>query len=261
MKPVNLLNAVVPSSGYTLQSGIVYGEDERQKLDIYYPAAPVPGSRVIAFIYGGAWREGNRAEYEFVGQALAEAGHTVIIPDYRLYPSVVFPDFVDDVADAILAARLPLEMRSGDVVDEVVLMGHSSGAHTAALLAGDVSWLEKRGFRASALVAISGPYDLPLEDPEVKPVFAGVQSEEQVIPVALVTSEHPPTLLIHGRKDERVLPFHTQHYADALQRAGVRVEVQWLEDTGHAFAIAGLAAPLDSSNRNRDRITSFLDLL
>lgn len=261
LKPVNLLNAVVPSSGYTLQSGIVYGEDERQKLDIYFPATSGSRSRIIVFVYGGAWREGNRAEYEFVGQALAEAGHTVIIPDYRLYPSVVFPDFIDDVAEAILVAKSPVEQWSGDSVDEVVLMGHSSGAHTAALLASDGSRLANRGFRASALIAIAGPYDLPLDDPEVKPVFPGIVNTEQVIPVALVTSEHPPTLLIHGEDDERVLPFHTRNYADALRKAGVQVEVQWLEDTGHAFSIAGLAAPLDSSNKNRDRITSFLDRL
>ncbi len=259
LKPVNLLNAVVPSSGYTLRSDVVYGEDERQRLDIYFPDSTGPRSRTIVFVYGGAWREGSRADYEFVGQALAEAGHTVVIPDYRLYPSVVFPAFIDDVVDAIAAAKLPVEQWSGDALAELVLMGHSSGAHTVALLASDERWLEGSGINLSALIAISGPYDLPLENPEVAPVFRGVGDADEVRPVALVADNHPPTLLIHGEEDERVLPFHTRHYAAALEAEEIRYEVQWLEGTGHVAAIAGLAAPLDRSNRNRDRISKYLD--
>ena len=261
-KPVNLLNAAVPSFGYTLQSGIVYGNENRQKLDIYFPTTPAAQSRIIVFIYGGAWREGNRAEYEFVGQALADAGHTVIIPDYRLYPSVVFPEFINDVADAIVAAKNVIEQRSSDSMDQVVLMGHSSGAHIAAMMAAsDPQWLEGSGINPSALIAIAGPYDLPLDDPEVEPVFPTVSNADDVQPVALVTSEHPPVLLIHGEEDKRVLPFHTRRYSAALTAAGVPVDVHWLKDAGHVTSISGIAAPLDFKNQNRKRLTEFLDSL
>ncbi|ASJ70176.1 hypothetical protein IMCC3135_00250 [Granulosicoccus antarcticus IMCC3135] len=260
-KPVNLLNTLIPSSGYTLQSGVTYGADKRQKLDIYSPTEPAIRSRIIVFVYGGAWREGNRGEYTFVAQALADAGHTVIIPDYRLYPSVVFPDFITDVADAIVAAKLTLGKQSGKPVSEVVLMGHSSGAHTAAMLASDPGWLEGSGVTASALIAIAGPYDLPLDNPEVKPVFRNVSGPDQARPIALVTPDHPPTLLIHGEQDERVLPFHTRNYSAALKATGVRVDVRWLEDTGHVASISGIATPLDSDSQNRQRITEFLDSL
>lgn len=259
LKPVNLLNALIPSTGITVQEGIVYGEHKRQKLDIYHPVTPVPHSRTIVFIYGGAWRKGNRGEYEFVGQALADAGHTVIIPDYRLYPAVAFPDFISDVADAIMTVEGHAVEWLGYPLKKVVLMGHSSGAHTAAMLASDSRWLENSGVTPSALVAISGPYDLPLDNPEVEPVFRNVSGPDEVRPVALVTSEHPPTLLIHGEDDERVLPFHTRNYSAALMAAGVPVNVDWLKDAGHVAAIIGIASPLDSANRNRKRITEFLD--
>ncbi len=258
-KPVNILNAIVPASGYTLEEGVAYGVGERQKMDIYFPDTPATVPRTIVFVYGGAWREGNRSEYEFVGQALAEAGHTVVIPDYRLYPSVVFPDFVEDVVDAMVGAKAFLEKHGGNDLAEVVLMGHSSGAHTVAMIASDTRWLEGSGVTPSALVAISGPYDLPLENPEVAPVFKGVKDTDSVRPVARVTAVHPPALLIHGDEDERVLPFHTRNYAAALAEAGISFEVQWLEGAGHVSAIAGLAAPLDSDDRNRRRITMFLD--
>lgn len=260
-RPIDLLNAMVPSSGYTFQGGVEYGKDERQKLDIYFPMFPASHTRVIVFVYGGAWREGGRAEYEFVGQALAEAGHTVVIPDYRLYPSVVYPQFLADIVLAINAVRAPIEKMSNIGLEEVVLMGHSSGAHTAAMLASDRRWLEASRIDPIALIAIAGPYALPLDDSEVTPVFPNVTEPDEVRPVALVDYAHPPTLLLHGDEDKRVLPSHTREYALALASAGIRVDVSWLEGVGHAEAIAGIAAPLDFSNQNRRRITTFLDSL
>ena len=259
LKPINLLNAAVPSTGYTLQQNIAYGEDKRQKLDIYQPVTPAARSRTIIFVHGGAWREGNGSEYKFVGQALADAGHTVIIPEYRLFPAVAFPFFISDVADAITAVKDHAEQWLGYPLDQVILMGHSSGAHTVALLASDPRWLENSGVTPRALIAISGPYDLPLDNPEVAPVFRNAPIPDEVRPVMLVTSAHPPTLLIHGEDDKRVRPFHTRNYAASLIKADIPVDVHWLKDKGHAAAIAGLAAPLDSSHRNRERITSFLD--
>ena len=85
---------------------------------------------------------------------LADAGHTVIIPDYRLHPSVVFPEFISDVVNAILAAKNVVEQRAGDSMNQVVLMGHSSGAHTAAMLASDPQWLEGSGINGKELASI-----------------------------------------------------------------------------------------------------------
>jgi acetyl esterase/lipase len=66
--PVKLLNATIPSSGYRKSSGIAYGSDPRQVLDVYVPAAaastqPRP---VVVFFYGGSWQTGDRANYLFV---------------------------------------------------------------------------------------------------------------------------------------------------------------------------------------------------
>ena len=96
----------------------------------------------------------------------------------------------------------------------------------------DPQWLEGSGITPSALIAIAGPYDLPLDDPEVEPVFPTVPNADDVRPVALVTSKHPPVLLIHGEEDKRVLPFHTRRYSAALMAAGVPVDVHWLKDAG-----------------------------
>src|ERR1700709_1824190 len=55
--PVKLLNATIPSSGYRRTSGIAYGSDPRQVLDVYVPAAASTQPRpVVVFFYGGSWQ-------------------------------------------------------------------------------------------------------------------------------------------------------------------------------------------------------------
>lgn len=256
LKPINLLNATIPQVGYTLSEGIAYGDDSRQQLDIYSPTEPSPDQKLIVFVYGGAWRTGNRSEFEFVGQALSNAGHTVVIPDYRLFPNVTYPAFVDDVALAITA--LPELSALADIdPTSVVLMGHSSGAHSVAMLTTDSRFLENSEVSISALIGLSGPYDLPLDNPEVKPVFSGNQAID-VSPVLRASSGQPRTLLIHGLSDERVLPFHTRNFTQALEKVGVPVTMYLVDDGSHAGVLAGIAAPLQFTNDTLPVVLNFL---
>jgi hypothetical protein len=103
--PAGLLNLVTPRSGYTIRRDVAYGEDARQRLDVYVPlnlAAPAP---VVLFFYGGAFRAGRRDEYRVVGQALASKGIVAAIADYRIYPPARFPDFLEDGAHALAAVH------------------------------------------------------------------------------------------------------------------------------------------------------------
>lgn len=257
VKPIDLLNAVTPNTGYTVEEDIRYGSDARQTMDVYYPTTTASG-HVIVFVYGGAWRKGDKNEYKFVAQALTSNGHTVAIPNYRLYPSVAYPDFVNDIVNAITVLDKAIT-GNAEYDHKLVIMGHSSGAHTAALLASNTRYLESTGISISALIAISGPYDLPMTNAEVTAVFGEASDHDKVKPVRLVTTEHPRTLLIHGTDDNRVDPDHTQRYSRALVANGVEVEKLMLEGAGHAESIAGLAAPLDRFNPIRETIQTFLD--
>src|SRR6187549_1188408 len=92
-QPLNLVNLLVPRCGYDVHRDLAYGEDPRQKLDIYVPRglkAPVP---VLVFFYGGAWQAGERGDYRGFGQAFASAGIVTVVADYRLYPAVKYPAF------------------------------------------------------------------------------------------------------------------------------------------------------------------------
>ena len=93
----------------------------------------------MIFFYGGSWDSGSKGDYLFVAQALTASGYTVVIPDYRLYPEVRFPAFVEDGAQAVrwTADRVG----SG----KLFVMGHSAGAHIALLLAANTPYLQAAG--------------------------------------------------------------------------------------------------------------------
>src|SRR5882672_2018153 len=101
--PVATLNALVPSDTHTLTADVAYGPLPRQRMGIYKPAsvAPAAGFPVVVFFYGGSWNRGERADYKFVGEALASRGILTLVADYRLYPEVRYPDFLTDCAQAL----------------------------------------------------------------------------------------------------------------------------------------------------------------
>lgn len=241
-----LVNVATPSDGYELRAGIDYGSDPRQRMDLYIPATRPLRQTVVVFVYGGAWRSGERSDYRFVGQALTELGYIAVIPDYRLYPDAVFPAFVDDVADATAAipaslADLPC---AGDW--QFVIAGHSSGAHTSALLATDPTYLAQRSptMRPAALIGLAGPYDLPLDDPLVVGKFDDRPSDAAVKPVRLAGPDSPPALLLHGGEDTVVAPLHTRRFAEALAGSGVDVTTRVYPDADHRTLVGALAKPL-----------------
>src|SRR3954453_21256250 len=133
--PIGALNALAPRRGLRVTRGLRYAPGERHELDIHAPVGAVRAP-VVVFIYGGGWREGDRSLYRFVGAALAARGFLTVVPDYRVFPAVRFPSFIQDAAMAVAWTRVHVARYGGDP-GQVFLMGHSAGAHIAAMLALD----------------------------------------------------------------------------------------------------------------------------
>ncbi len=121
------LNAPAYLASYQRHADIRYGEPgERQSLDVYVP----PGASkrpVVVFWYGGTWSRGAKEWYRFVGASLASSGYVAVLPDYRLYPKVRFPTFIEDGAQALKWVHAHVGEFGGDP-DAIFLMGHSAGA-------------------------------------------------------------------------------------------------------------------------------------
>jgi len=255
-QPASLVNALLDDAHYRVERDLAYGDEARQRLDFYQPEGRTRRAPVVLFVYGGNWRKGDKATYLFVAHALTALGYRVAIPDYRLYPAVTWPAFVDDVAQALAWVTGPGGPAAGA---PVILMGHSAGAHTAALLGTDPAYLQRAGFDGAlaAFVGLAGPYELPFTD-NVRPVFASLDEPAPVQPVALDVAHMPPTLLLHGSDDTTVVPRHSRRFRDALASAGIPVRLELYEGIGHVELVAALAANLRWLAPTYDDVAQFL---
>jgi acetyl esterase/lipase len=104
--PTSVLNAIAPRESVTLTRDVAYADGARRTLDVYAPrASGAPSPVVVFFFYGGGWESGSKDMYRFVGATLAARGVMTVIPDYRLYPLVRFPAFMQDAAMAVAWTR------------------------------------------------------------------------------------------------------------------------------------------------------------
>ena len=160
--PLAALNAFARTDTYRPSADIAYGALPRQKLDVYTPtvAAPPAGWPVVVFFYGGTWTSGERRDYKFMGEALAERGILAVVADYRLYPEVRYPEFLRDSALAV-AWALDNATRLGGDPARVFVMGHSAGGYNAAMVALDPRWLAPTGHSAKELAAWIGLWPVP----------------------------------------------------------------------------------------------------
>lgn len=254
-------NAVTPRHGYRRYPDIVYGDGPRGRLDVYVPARCLPGRPVMVFFYGGGWRTGDKRSYLFVGQALAACGVTVVLPDYRLYPEVTFPAFVEDGAAAVAWTRQHIAAYGGDPA-HVFVGGHSAGAHIAALLALDGRYLAHAAARPGMLagfVGVSGPYDFwPIRDPGVRRILAPEQHGKHSQPIEHVDRACPAMLLVHGGADTVVGVENAKNLAARVNAVGGSVELAIYPRAGHVGPIAALAPGLRRLVDVRERMVRFV---
>ncbi|MFP5500475.1 MAG: alpha/beta hydrolase [Gammaproteobacteria bacterium] len=260
--PIKVLNALTPTSTFTKTSSLAYGDDPRQKLDIYRPVTALPDAPVVVFFYGGSWNSGSKDDYGFVGEALAARGIVVVIADYRLYPQVRYPLFLQDGAQAVAWAYQHSAEYGGDP-RKLYVMGHSSGAYNAAMLALDPQWLAGVGLSPSVFkgwIGLAGPYDfLPIENRDVRPVFFYPDSPPDSQPINHVSQSAPPSLLIASVDDNLVNPKrNTGGLAKKLRAAGVPVEEFYFTRTSHATLVASMSRPLRWLAPVLDRVTAFI---
>jgi acetyl esterase/lipase len=226
-------------------ANLAYGQDPRQRLDIYSPRNAV-NRPVVVFWYGGSWVKGNKSRYRFVGTTLAERGIVTVIPDYRLYPQVHFPAFDEDGGRAVAWVEQHVQELGGDP-HHIVLMGHSAGGHTAAFLAFNHSFLQKCGADPRdivGLVGLSGTYVLVPGSPQERGTFPPPYTEKDWQPLRFVDAQSPPTLLLHGSNDKEVLPEEAVELRDEMLRQHLRVELHIYEHRGHGDTVASFAPVL-----------------
>lgn len=234
--PAGLLNATVSTGGVEITRDVAYADGPRGRMDLYRPrgaAGPLP---LVVFLYGGSWRMGSKGMYPFVAAPLAERGAVVAVPDYRLYPEVAFPDFLDDSAHAVAFAIAHAAEWGADPA-RVFVVGHSAGAYNAVMLAVDPRWMARAGSdrrRLAGVAGLAGPYDfLPITGRDIIPVFTPGGLGPATQPVTYVDGRNPPLWLATGEDDSTVRPRNTLSLAEKVRAAGGLAEARVYPDLGH----------------------------
>lgn len=250
-------------SDHQVTQDISYGSAPHQVLDLYLPPATAHNkNQLIVFIYGGSWTTGSKDSYYFVADALTSAGYAVAIPDYIKYPAAAFPGFVEDVALSI--AWLATHMQDFAPLEELILMGHSAGAHTGALLISDPRYFAAHqlpGDTVNAFIGIAGPYSFIPKKKKYRDIFANLENFEEMQALHYVRGQEPPMLLLHGDEDTTVLLRNSRDYADKVNAMGGTAETKFYSDHGHISPVLGLSRIFDSDNSIRADILEFLQRL
>jgi acetyl esterase/lipase len=256
-----MINLPARFGSYRRIVNIAYGPTVQQRLDVYFPAAPSSAPRaLIVFFHGGRWSFGDKRDYRFVGAALAALNCVAVVPNYRHYPEVKMPGFMSDAARAAGWALAHAADYGADAL-RVYLMGHSAGAHLAAMLALDRRYLAAAGaptLRLAGVIGLSGPYDfLPLREADVQDMFGPEEKYPESQPINFVSGAAPPMLLIHGLRDETVRPKNARNLAAALCAHAVPVTLKLYQRMAHAGTVAALS-PLARAPAIGAEIAEFL---
>lgn len=137
-------------------------------LDIYAPKT-VKHLPVMIMIHGGGWRNGDKSNRGFIENKVPffnENGYIAVSINYRLSPAIKHPAHIEDVAEAVAWIDKNINKYGGDK-DKIFIMGHSAGAHLAALVAVDERRLKLHKLNLSAIKGVilldGAGYDVPTQ--------------------------------------------------------------------------------------------------
>ncbi|KAM7017940.1 uncharacterized protein LKV04_000622 isoform 2-T2 [Tautogolabrus adspersus] len=256
------------------EKGITFGR-RGNKLDLYHPPnvdrskdAPSP---LVVFIYGGAWGSGDRSIYCLLARQMAEElSSTVICPDYFTYPKTNVLGMVQDIADCLIWARESGAKFHFDK-DNIVLIGHSAGAHLCALttlflidareeLFIEVSIQRDIMLAIRGIIGLSGVYNIMdhYEHEQKRAVeyvstmhkaMNGVENFPYYSPTHLLKkfsqdklSRVPPFALLHGTSDIIVPVESSMKLSELLTSLSIKVSLYLLPKVDHTEIVTDLMA-------------------
>lgn len=237
------------AAGTRVAEEIAYGADPIQRVDVYAPRDIAPGQRrpVVVWLHGGGWVKGSRPLYGWAGRAYSSEGFVTVVAGYRLGAAGHWPRFMEDGAAAVRWARANAARFGGDP-DNIVIAGHSAGAHIAVLLALDPRWLGdmvRPGGAVKGAIGLSGPYDfLPFDAGGRADVAMGdARPLTQTQPIHFVRADAPALFLGTGTADTTVRPRNTRVLSAALRDVDAPVEaIEW-PGQSHEDVVMALSLP------------------
>ncbi|MBL9093849.1 MAG: alpha/beta hydrolase [Planctomycetaceae bacterium] len=225
--------------------GYAEPKNARQSLDVYFSAS-LQNAPTIIWIHGGGWRRGDKGGMETKAATFFEQGYVFVSTTYRFFPEVSIKEMTGDVAKSIRWVRDNIRRYGGDP-QRLIVMGHSAGAHLAALVCTDDRYLRAEGVPLACVKGCvtldGGAYDIPhrvqagVNVREVyKEVFGGREETYRDYSPALHVAEGksiPPFLIFYvaGREETKT---QSLRFAEQLKAVEVEAEVVAAQNKTHA---------------------------
>jgi len=227
-----VLNFITPSGSFDRETNIAFGDHERDRFDFYAAEASDAAKPLLVFVHGGGWNSGDKKMYKFLAEGITSQGYDVALPNYRLYPEVKYPDFLEDNARAIAAIHKQYPARY------LVLIGHSAGAYNVLKMAVKPELLRAQGIEScytiKGVVGLASPTGVyPAEHEPTISIFPNrIQGDEA--PVNHVDQLLPPILLVHGKNDTTV---RYENAAKMAEKMGDRAVLKTYDGLDHTDPI------------------------
>ncbi|MEQ8168562.1 MAG: alpha/beta hydrolase [Candidatus Eremiobacterota bacterium] len=260
------------SDEYKVFSDVLYAEipgfdKNLTGLDLYVPKK---GDKlpVMVFIHGGAWKMGDKRNHSKKPLRFIREGYIFASINYRMSPAVTFPVYVQDVAKALGWIYNNIATYRGDR-DKIFIMGHSAGAHLAALVSIDEKYLEENGLDLDILKGVilldGAGYDIPKVKELNKSLFNRLYKPAFGDDPAVLKEASP---LYHVEKDKDIPPFfiiyagsrelskiESTWLGESLKNAGVYAELYHAGDKNHGTLNRKLG---DDEDKATEKIMEFL---
>jgi arylformamidase len=230
---------------------LAYGPDAHQVLDIYQPDPGGPKRPVLVFIHGGGWNFGDKSYESALLAPFWRRGLVVVTINYRLTPTARFPDQLTDCLLALAWVHEHIAAYGGDP-EAIHLVGHSAGAHLAALAALEPELLASRGLPPGCLrscVALSGVYDLTgnfdrrvrgfVHDFLTRPADAGPASPLLVLETGQPLG-HTRFLIAAGDRDEADFAKQGERFSEELRARGAMSSFLLLDGKNHGQVLQSM---------------------
>lgn len=175
---------------------------ERCVLDLYYPV-DMKGFPTVVWFHGGGLTGGNK----FIPEALKEQGMAVVAVNYRLYPKVKAPVYIEDAAAAVAWVINHIEEYGGDK-DLVFISGHSAGGYLTSMVGLDPRWLKKHKVdanRIAGLIPFSGHTITHFTVRKERGIEGTQPVVDDLAPLFHVRKDAPPLLLITGDREMEMM--------------------------------------------------------
>lgn len=232
-----------------VRRSVVYGDQPRNRLDLFLPKNSDGPKPVLAFVTGGAWIIGYKAWGALLGKQLAERDIIVACIDYRNFPQGTISDMVEDASQGISFVCNNIVEYGGDL-NRIYLMGQSAGAHISACALLEQAIKESKGGSMSwsvsqikAYFGLSGGYNIPnlvdhfhgrgLYRSIFLSLMEGEQSLQHFSPEIRIQDPSlksavgilPQFILFHGTADYSIPSDESKNFADVLQKVGAKAEL------------------------------------